>query len=129
MKIGFSGTREGMTERQLKSIKQYLLSIVSVYVDELHHGDCIGSDKQIHDICTEAGIKTVSHPPINSSKRAFCSTTETRDCFEYLKRDRNIVDETDILLATPNSDDRRGGTWYTIGYAFSQDKQAIIFYP
>lgn len=40
--IGFTGTREGMTQAQ----KDVFASLVArIEPDEFHHGDCVGSDE------------------------------------------------------------------------------------
>jgi len=38
-----------------------------------------------------------------------------------------MVDRCDILIATPFSSSRKGGTWYTIEYADKNNKQIKIF--
>ena len=51
---------------------------------------------------------------------------------QYHERNRNIVDATDILVATPKEnkgDIYRGGTWYTINYAVSKGKPVYIIWP
>ena len=71
MRIGLTGTREGMTEQQKRSLIQLLAEYRPT---EFHHGDCVGADAEAHTIvqqhCTTARI--VIHPPTNPAMRAFC---------------------------------------------------------
>jgi len=126
MRIGFTGTREGMTTRQIA-----VASLMLAYADELHHGDCDGADAQAHDLGRLHGAHIVGHPPKNGSKRAFCECDELREPKGYLERDDDIVDETDELIATPKEFEPqdRGGTWYTINYAKRVGKPVTIIYP
>ena len=56
IKIGFTGTRNGMDEEQLKEFERI---IKSKHVDEFHHGMCVGSDKQAHDFVKNEKINGV----------------------------------------------------------------------
>lgn len=125
--LGFTGTRHGMTAAQFRELERRLTD-----VDQLHHGDCIGSDKEAHDLAElKFGVWTVAHPPINNKLRAFCEANEVREPKEYLERDYNIVDESEELIATPYTfiEVRRSGTWATIRYAILHDKPVTIIYP
>jgi hypothetical protein len=68
MKIGFTGTQVGMTDRQKAAVKELLLSLK---VTELHHGGCLGADFDVDEICGVLEISIVIHPPEIASKRAF----------------------------------------------------------
>jgi hypothetical protein len=62
MKIGFTGSREGMSTHQKE---QFVLKLNELGVTEFHHGDCAGADAQAHDIIREffPNVKIVVHPP------------------------------------------------------------------
>ena len=45
MKIGITGTREGMNDSQVSRVTQLLFDMGPDH--ELHHGDCVGVDIQI----------------------------------------------------------------------------------
>ena len=48
-----------------------------------------------------------------------------------MKRDRTIVEETDVLLVCPKQMERqlKGGTWYTHDYAVKLGKPLSIIWP
>lgn len=128
MKIGITGTRNGMTESQRSTVSAILLNFPN---SELHHGDCCGVDIQVAEIATSIGLTTICHPPINPSLRAFHTSTEIRDPYTYFVRNRHIVDESDIILVIPKetSPQKKGGTWYTHDYALKLNKQVFVIYP
>jgi hypothetical protein len=127
MILGFTGTSKGMNSPQIALFK----SVLEIYDwSEFHDGDCIGADEDAHMIVfiDHPPIKTVSHPPINDSKRAWCSADEVREEKDYLVRDKDIVDESDVLFAAPlsNQEILRSGTWATIRYAQKKGIPVII---
>jgi len=128
--IGFTGTQVGMTDEQKSSLKKYLK--ISVKYSEYHHGDCIGADEQFHKILEELGTDDIIiHPPIKNVKRAFCKAKTILKPKDYLERNKDIVDASEVLIATPKGFDEelRSGTWSTIRYCKKQKKSAFIIYP
>ena len=130
MKIGFSGTRKGMSEEQIIAFIDTIRDIdTKNTITEFHHGDCIGSDEQAHNIVAKDlnYCNIYVHSPIDNKKRAYCSGFV---CFEpegYLKRNKIIVDVCDLLIAAPLTDEiKRSGTWSTIRYARKKKKSVII---
>ena len=125
-KIGFTGTRNGMSQEQIDAFKNLIKSKDS---DEFHHGMCVGSDKQVHDIVKSKDIKVVGHPPTFKKFMATCECDITMKPYEYLKRNKNIVDETEMLIATPDCKEKvRSGTWSTVRYARKQHKKIYIIH-
>lgn len=132
-KIGFTGTREGMSEYQIQEVICWLREIQP---SEVHHGLCEGSDGEFHDLVVEGinafeGIvsicKIIGHPPLAKKFYAYRKCDEFRPDKPYLVRDHNIVDETDTLIACPLGDEvMRSGTWATIRYALKQKKEVIL---
>ena len=125
MKVGFTGTREGMSQNQKE---QLVLKLQELGVTEFHHGDCAGADEQAHEIVREffPAVKVVVHPPLSSYLRANCTGDSCREPADYLERDRRIVDETDCLIGTPLSDTpTKSGSWYTINYARKKFKSVF----
>jgi hypothetical protein len=128
MRIGITGTREGGTEYQLNKLRAILLEMQGT---ECHHGDCKGVDEQAAAIAKELGYKIVCHPPEIDDLRAYYPADEMRESSGYLKRDRRIVDECDILLVVPLHEEwqPKGGTWYTCDYAKKINKPFIVIWP
>lgn len=130
MKIGFTGTRNGMTEKQLEAFRTYISDRT---ITEFHHGDCIGADNQVHLIIERMvpKIKIFIHPPINSLYRAFLSGFKIYPAKNYLERNKDIVSETEFLIAAPKEyrEKVRSGTWSTIRYAKQYLRIVIIIYP
>lgn len=130
IKYGFTGTRNGMsTEQKNNVIKLLQKDIDDKKKIEAHHGDCIGADKDFHNICTNLKITVIIHPPDNDKLRAFCKSDNVRNQLPYLDRNKNIVNETNILIACPVSKDEelRSGTWMTIRYAKKINRPVLIF--
>lgn len=126
MKVGFTGTREGMTELQLANVTLRFFEAT-----EVHHGDCVGADKQAHEIAKLLGARTVSHPPIKNDHRAFCEADEQRLPLDYRERNFRIVDETEILVAAPSQTSEEGevtrsGTWMTIRMALKRGRKVFV---
>lgn len=131
--IGFTGTQVGMN-----SIQQYSLIRLLDYTDikQFHHGDCVGADARAHDIVKMFhGILRIIHPPSDSNKRAFCAEPGPWDIVlrpkPYLVRNRDIVRETDELIAAPRTrhEELRSGTWATVRFAKKMGKKVTILYP
>jgi hypothetical protein len=141
MKIGFTGTQKGMTRLQKEALVVVLVEEEEKeFIGEFHHGDCIGADEEAHKIVGGKGgdqlvgqflVKIVVHPPSNPTKRAYCVGTEMKDHRPYLVRNRDIVDQTDMLIAAPQSEKEevRSGTWYTVRYARKKKKRVVLILP
>ena len=132
MKIGFTGTQQGMTDAQLDAV-HFLIGDLSVKeMDKVwgHHGDCIGADWEFHCICRRRRFLIARHAPLNSTKRAFCDFDLDMPRLEHLMRNRQIVLCTNVLIATPATKEIiRSGTWSTIRYARKQGVELHIVWP
>jgi hypothetical protein len=130
MNCGFTGTRLGMSSRQLKTLRQMLYDI-----DKLHLGDCTGADAQAHAEAIHLGVITIGHPPDEGHHRAFCYYDEERTPLPYLERNKAIVKEGENgLIATPKDyvqplSMRGQGTWWTIQYAKRLGRRVWIILP
>jgi len=105
-----------MTEAQLHAVER---SLILLRPQHVHHGDCIGADKEFHDICRRLEFAPIIHihPPSNPKKRAFCEGDVTYAEAPYRKRNGNIVKMSDVLLAGPKEEHEimvGSGTWQTI---------------
>ena len=104
LKIGFIGTRHGMSNEQIKELTKI---IKYKNFDEFHHGMCIGADEQAHHIVEDIkDVKIIGHPPkyLGSYSPVSCSSMIKPDT--YRKRNNSIIDSTDILIATPDTKER-----------------------
>lgn len=138
MKLGFTGTQEGMTQAQRWVVEGF---IDSTLWSEMHNGDCVGADLEAACVAWRRKIggplPIVLHPPLNPQKRANIDLQKPNACSricsprDYLDRNRDIVDESEVLLATPKStvEEIRSGTWYTIRYARKLRRPICIVFP
>ncbi len=131
-KYGFTGTRSGMTSPQMETLRKFIIDNRDD-IEAVHHGDCVGADREFHDLVRRVAprVKIIVHPPLISKLRAFCRGDETREQKPYLVRNKNIIAETDTLLAAPCTEIeiKRSGTWSTIRHARKADQRHIIFWP
>lgn len=108
MKVGFTGTREGMSVKQREQL-DYLFSRFSGGVrGEFHYG-------------THQNVQlTADHQAALIADRYFrlCVPHHARTGGE-LARNREIVRDVDVLIAAPRTDreELRSGTWSTVRYA------------
>lgn len=118
-----------MTTEQRRVVRN-LLCVQSLWF-ELHHGDCVGADAEVHEIAEAFGSVTiVSHPPKIDRLRARCVADEEREPLPYHVRNRAIVDESSLLIAAPKGPESVGsGTWQTVRYAWAQKKPVIVAWP
>ncbi len=126
--IGFTGTQVGMTKPQFTS---FFKVYKELGIKEFHHGDCIGSDAEAHVVARTHGSWIVIHPPSSFSKRAFCKGDVARRPAPYLERNKDIVADTQLMIATPKqmAEIQRSGTWATVRYARRKDREIFIIYP
>jgi hypothetical protein len=126
-RLGFTGTRKGMTLAQWKAVSALLAKFAP---SELHHGDCVGADSDAFHIATNAGILTTAHPPLNPKLRAFTKSTVILPPAPYDVRNMRIVDVTEMLIATPLEDTEqpKGGTWNTVRYARGR-RPVVVVWP
>jgi hypothetical protein len=128
VKVGFTGTQQGCTQAQKASLREVLESHPA---EEFHHGDCIGADAQAHSIMVRRA-RVVIHPSNRDDKRAFCrGAAEVRPAKPPLDRNRDIVDDTEVLVACPRGEDEelRSGTWATIRYARKKGRRVMLVLP
>jgi hypothetical protein len=137
MKIAFTGTRDGMTGNQRATVGKLLYGF-GMFKVEAHHGDCVGADADFHDLAIQFNVDLiVVHPPSDDKLRAWCVSTQQVNLFPlpYLERNKAIVNEADLLIATPKEHSeppsgRRGqGTWWTIRYGRHVEVPQVIVWP
>lgn len=114
MSIGFTGTRDGMTEPQHETLREYLEMMLPMFGKLFIHGAAFGSDKQAEAIAV--GLGYIPHP-IPAGR-------------DPLVRDREIARSAQFMLATPGGfvEVRRSGTWATIRYSREYKTPGIIIW-
>ena len=131
--IGFTGTQEGLTKQQTQVLKEALEYYIELgWHTQFHHGDCIGADREFHNLAKEYGFYIVLHPPDISTKRAFCSDVRfTYPVKPYLERNHDIVNSSDVLIVCPKTKEEviRSGTWATYRYANKLNKSILLVEP
>lgn len=127
MRIGFTGTHRGMTAAQEQVLRTILFAYGSA---ALHHGDCIGSDAQAHEIACALQREVTIHPSTNCTYRAWKPSPDIRTPKAYLTRNNDIVRETDMLIAAPaeTTEQVRSGTWSTVRFARKLGKQVFVIH-
>lgn len=136
---GFTGTRDGMTTQQLRSLRWLFVRLHATgnTVTRLHHGDCVGADAQAHAMFDRAGKEIVIHPPVDTRLQALCGCTNRARVFihyplPYMVRNRVIVDATEALFAAMKHEapcDDYGGTYRTVQYARSLNRPVSLIRP
>lgn len=130
--VGFTGTRQGMTDRQHETAKQLLIAISVDHGGNVvfNHGDCVGADAEAARVARALGWYLAVHPPENPNHRAFLEGHVVCAPAPYHVRNRHIVDQSSIIVAAPASMVvKSGGTWYTIRYARSVGCPVLVVWP
>ena len=141
MKVGVTGTREGMILEQRKAFCSMCCCDPSSTVDinlatEFHHGSCRGVDVQaariVNDLCNlDCEIHCHPGPSDDPNQENSGVDTVIHEPKNHFARNRNIVDTMDLLIVVPREKPlgSLGGTVYTAGYARKKGKRAIIIWP
>lgn len=140
MRVGFTGTKFGMTSRQKDELYDWLAIIDAgrVAACTLHHGGCVGADAQAHAFAVERGWSVIVHPgdvaprwraELEEGRAA--GQVETRTIMPPLERNDVIVDLCDVLLVAPRQrkEIQRSGTWATYRYAQKVGRTCIMVWP
>lgn len=131
MKVGFTGTRHGMSEMQSRSLGSLLLQLEPT---EFHHGSCMGSDvaaaKMVRSLFPKCWIVAHPGPDGDSCRRVSGVDNETLPGMNHHARNRDIVFACDVLVGTPQEDEPqpRGGTWYTLGFGDDARKTPVVIW-
>lgn len=134
MKVGFTGTRKGMTPEQTRAVTDILRRVKA---HEIHHGGCRGADEQVHLIAKAMGLEIVVRPMKDAGVNAgmYHGASMIYAPKKPLERNRDIIRAVELMVATPRSYTRpaslRGeGTWTTISYAIDEfRRETHIVYP
>lgn len=128
----FTGTKRGCTLPQAKTLERVLLELRNDGFLWLHDGDCVGADLEAASLWKKLKGRVQLHPPTSNKYRAFFPQADI-ECERrpYLDRDKDMVECSELLVATPQTYDeqRRSGTWATIRYGRKRRLDIIIIYP
>lgn len=128
MILGFTGTQKGMTPLQ----RDKVIELLSVFQpDEVHHGNCIGADEEMIQLCYIREIRTVAHPGDTPDKQTKLASNVTLAPKLNLLRDDDIAKVSQVLFVAPKEFEEvlRSGTWATYRYAKKYKKLILIIYP
>ena len=135
-RIGFTGSRKGMTDDQQEAVRLQLSELIEEHQNEelqAHHGDAIGADAQFHVACQRLKLPVIIHPSTDQRERAFCEGAKfTYEPVEFAKQTSAIVNLCQILLAAPDGYKERwrgSGTWMTIRAARNAGITIVFCYP
>lgn len=126
-RVGFTGTRRGMTTRQKISVIKILKEFTFLVV---HHGDCIGADADFDALCKVLKFRRIAHPS-NLDTRAYVKADLIHLPKPALARNHDIVERTEFIIGCPwgTEEHLRSGTWATIRYARKREKPVVLVYP
>ena len=135
-KLGFTGTREGLTAGQALALKLKVQELASEHAGNIVavHGACVGADASFDEICAELSIPRKMRPgPVPKLRmglaRRLGSFVFEPEPFEV--RNKKIAEEATHLLVCPKqmAEQRYGGTWQTYRFGLRRDIQISTFFP
>lgn len=143
MNAGFTGTRNGLSEKQRNALREMIRELQPCY---WHHGACLGSDEDgvIEVVAWERRmaqvVQIVAWPGLYArspgdksmqSKVALRLSDEVMPDQGHFNRNKRIVHECQLLVACPPAmtELSQGGTWFTIRHARKKGKAIAIIWP
>lgn len=139
-RIGITGSRHGWDHQQAMA---FIDRLCDTQISEFHFGACVGVDELAFWLWATGGSGVAHAWPATMSpdwdaRWRMDLTAKDIETFGVvmhepmhpLARNKQIVQNCDQLWAFPETDDdqSRSGTWSTIRYARSLDKQVFIDY-
>lgn len=132
MKLGFTGTRRGMTDDQLDTLWSWV-SFVKQEIDEIHFGLCRGADAQFYHMLLAAipEVIVIGHPCNLTDQQLVLPCDELRPVKDPLDRNHDIVDESTFLIGAPGTYTNvlRSGTYSCLRYAAKQEAEFFMILP
>jgi hypothetical protein len=126
MKVGFTGTQNGLTIKQKAALQAFLNTL---QITEFHHGDCIGADAQAHSMVSPDVVH--KHPSTVEAKRAYCKGGKVYPARAPLDRNHDIIKAgKGLIIACPKaSEEQRSGTWMTVRHSRTAGRKIKIVWP
>lgn len=142
MIVGFTGTRKGMSEKQVEQCGFWLLALRELSLSSydlfqsnaFHFGGSGKSDLKARELAKALGYEIHWHPipgialgDLPSALFEEAKDEVWHEVFPPLVRDRYIVDASAVLIAAPETDDEelRSGTWATTRYMQALEKPVL----
>jgi hypothetical protein len=133
MNVGFTGTRDGMTELQHHALRKILRYFGDNRDNSFHFGLCLGADEEAALAAKRLGYSTVAYPSTDSKQTSnFTPDIYAQEPKYPTKRNPDIVRASELMIATPGQffEIVRSGTWATIREARDrQKKRLVIVWP
>jgi hypothetical protein len=134
--IAFTGTREGMSNRQTEAFTELIGAFANVIAEGYQtifvHGGCDGADIKTRDITLSMNhsicVECFPGDESQHKKNSLCISQVVHPIMPYLWRNKKMVNMGGLLVAAPLSmnEENRSGTWSTIRYARKINKPCII---
>jgi len=137
MKIGFTGTRNGLTPAQRAQVKLELDRRAG-QIEQAHHGGCCGGDEEFHELLHWTGVVAPGKIHVHwcdLEGHQSAAVRGDRQAYWYaerppLSRNRDIACAVDLLIVAPkNYRWSRSGTWATYNYAVKVGVPVLIVFP
>lgn len=128
MDVGFTGSRLGMTDRQVMALAGLLRETKAA---TFHHGCAIGADAQAHRTAEQiVGLQIHLHRPIQPFQMEPGLTGVEWPPKPFLKRNRLLVRCVRLLIGAPHGpDEQRSGSWSTLRFARRIGRPIVILWP
>jgi hypothetical protein len=135
MQIAVTATRRGLTGSQHSAATLLFDALPARVV--LHYGFCLGGDDALASLGRTLGFKLVAHRSDLLEMDGFVRGDVERERKPPLRRNEDIVNESERLLAFPRQrpadEPPRGargeGTWWTVHYAIDNAVPVTIVWP
>lgn len=138
MNIGFTGRRDGLSQEQHNALDKFLFKIKKENFNTITtiQGGCIGADEQFYHLSKVYDMYRITYPGHSAKDNTslsfdYSDSNEIAISKTYFERNRNIVNDSYLMVACPYGDDfnKSGGTNYTINYSIKQGKKIYIILP
>lgn len=129
--LGFTGTRHGMTERQLQQLEIVLKSYIPYGFIDFVHGDCLGADVQAAELAMHLGYRTTARPCTITKMRAYHKSHVVLPPKDTKARNQDIVNDARVLIAVPQEESEvvQSGTWQTYRMAVKAQVPRVMLFP
>lgn len=135
MRVGFTGTRRGLTEAQRAALFGVLSRLRAQGAEVMDNGCCEGADREAHEIWRTLGGHFHFRPGDTAQQAWAAGVAGLLDMVEfpiaYLDRNRDIVNHASVVVAAPGEavERLRSGTWATVRAARKAALDVLLVLP